>query len=53
MKQYLGMAKLIKKFIGNNCEVFHDSMFAYYPAESESDEAIITFSFTEDEESIV
>ena len=51
MKQYLGMAKLIKKFIGNNCEVFHDSMFAYYPAESESDEAVITFSFTEDEES--
>lgn len=51
MKQYLGIAKLIKKFIGNNCEVFYDNIFAYYPAENESDEAIITFSFTEDEES--
>lgn len=41
---YEKMAKLIKKFIGNDCDVKYSNMFSYEPTDE-----IITFTFGEDE----
>ena len=46
MAKYQKIAKLIKKFIDNDCEVCYDDVFFYSP-----DDELICFTFGEDKES--
>lgn len=45
-KKYEKLAKIIKKFIDNDCDVCYDKVFFYSP-----DDELICFTFDEDEES--